>query len=469
MNQDIAQAPDDIEQKLSATLLHRLQSLPAPADIIVAYSGGMDSHVLLHLCARLRTRLPATISAVHIHHGLHPDAGLWAKHCANNCRALNISFTLLHVDARPECGQSPEEAARSARYDAIIRRMQTGTVVLTAQHQDDQAETLLLQLLRGSGLPGLAAMPDYASLGPGHIARPLLEHTRAELERYAKSAGLGWVEDPSNADTAYDRNFLRQRLMPLIRTRWPSASKALSRSARHCAEAQQLIRHTAHDLYATCLDADNAQLCVSRLNRKKTEEQKLVLRHWIELQGQRMPSTAVLDRIINEVLAAAPDKNPRVPWSSVEIRRYRDKLLLLPQLPPLDHSATYYWNGTGLIELADNGVLMAGINLQLVSTATPWHDYHFIRADVWRSGSITVSYRRGGERCSLRGRGGRHTLKNLFQEAGIAPWLRERIPLIHIDGQLAVVPGIGVTEAFDQGRTTDSSFVMIRWLPYDKV
>jgi len=468
MNQDTA-APDDIEQKLSATLLCKLQSLPPPADIILAYSGGMDSHVLLHLCARLRTRLPATISAVHIHHGLHPDAALWAQHCADNCRALNVPFTLVHVDAHPEYGQSPEEAARTARYDAIIRQMQPGAVVLTAQHQDDQAETLLLQLLRGSGLPGLAAMPDHANLGPGHIARPLLEHTRAELERYANSAGLDWIEDPSNADTAYDRNFLRQRVMPLIRTRWPSAGKAISRSARHCAEAQQFIRHAARELYETCLDADNSRLCVSRLNGKKPEEQKLVLRHWIEQQGQRMPSAAVLDRIIHEVLTAAPDKNPRVPWSGVEILRYRDKLLLLPLLPPFDRTACYEWDGAGLLQLPDNGALIAGVNLRPVSTSTPCHDYHFINADIWNSGRITVSYRRGGERCSLRGRRGSHALKNLFQETGIAPWLRERIPLIHINGQLAVVPGVGLADTFDQGGTTDSTFVMIRWLPYDKV
>jgi tRNA(Ile)-lysidine synthase len=460
--------PDDIGQKLSNALLCRLQNLPVPANIIVAYSGGMDSHVLLRLCAGLRTVLPATMSAVHIHHGLHPDAMRWAEHCAGNCRALGISFTMIHVDAHPEAGQSPEEAARIARYDAIIRQMQTGTLVLTAQHQEDQAETLLLQLLRGSGLAGLAAMPEYADLGPGHIARPLLEHSRAELEQYARSTGIDWIEDPSNADTAYDRNFLRRQVMPLIKTRWPGASKALSRSARHCAEAQRFLQPIAHDLLAECLNAGDAQLSVSRLNRKTPEEQKLILRLWIAQQGWRMPATAVLERILHEVLTAAAGKNPRVPWSTVEIRRYRDNLLLLPQRPPFDNTATYGWSGAGLLPLVDNGTLTAEADRQEWPAGIYCHS-HLIRAGVWNAGQITVSYRRGGERCTLPGRQGSHTLKNLFQEAGIAPWLRERIPLIHIDGQLAIVMGIGVAEPFDQSESADGAFVMIRWLPYGSV
>jgi tRNA(Ile)-lysidine synthase len=465
MNYDKPQATNDIGQKLGAALLHKLQNLPVPANIIVAYSGGIDSHVLLHLCAGLKTKLPAMISAVHIHHGLHPDAMRWAEHCASNCRALNLPFSMVHVNARPESGQSPEEAARNARYNGIIQQMQTGTLALTAQHQDDQAETLLLQLLRGSGLAGLAAMPDYASLGPGHIARPLLEHTRAELEQYAKSAGLDWIEDPSNTDTAYDRNFLRRQVMPLIKTRWPGASKTLSRSARHCAEAQRFIQHAGHELLAECLHAENAQLSVSRLSQKTPEEQKLILRLWIAEQNQRMPSTATLDRILHEVLTAAPDKNPRVPWSAVEIRRYRDGLLLLPQLPPLDNRAVYSWNGVGILQLADNGILVAETERQAIPVDTPCYHYR-IRADAWNSDRITVSYRHGGERCTLRGRKGSHTLKNLFQETGIAPWLRERIPLIYIDGQLAIVIGIGVTESFELCESTDSAFVVIRWLPY---
>ena len=215
-------------------VLNRLP--PAPA-YWVAYSGGIDSHVLLHLLAGWRARLPGVLGAVHVNHQLQQQSGDWELHCRAVCEELGLGFQALQVAARPRRGESPEAAARSARYRGLSEWLPPGAVLVTAQHLDDQAETLLLQLLRGSGVHGLAAMPAMTVLGAGLHQRPLLGVTRAQLRRYAESHRLDWIDDPSNTDTAFDRNYLRHEIMPRLKARWPAAGATLSRSAAHCAEA----------------------------------------------------------------------------------------------------------------------------------------------------------------------------------------------------------------------------------------
>jgi tRNA(Ile)-lysidine synthase len=436
----------------------RLRLRACPPRYWVAYSGGLDSHVLLHLCARLRQRTqngPA-FTAVHVHHGLHPQADHWAAHCERTCRDLQMQFMLLKVDANSKAGESPEEAARSARYRSILSRLSAGEIVLTAQHRDDQAETLLLQLMRGAGLAGLAAMPECAELGPGFLMRPLLHHSRQELHAYAQEHGLKWVEDPSNRDLGYDRNFLRHRVVPLLEQRWPGVKKALGRTAGHCAEAQRLLEDLSTDLCRSVLRPDGIALSVERLKALREPDQRLVLRSWLRGAGYRMPPAAVLERILREVLPAAPDKMPSVTWREGEVRRYRDGLFALRPRPPLDAGAVIPWDGSSRLELPDdNGTLH-------LSTA--------IEAGIdpkrWGRDPITVRYRRGGETCRLKGRAGTHTLKKLFQEAGIPPWLRERAPLVYVGEELAVVAGWWVCAPFATG--PGESGIAIRWRHSDE-
>ncbi|TAN48449.1 MAG: tRNA lysidine(34) synthetase TilS [Methylococcaceae bacterium] len=411
----------------------------------IGYSGGLDSHVLLHQCAGLN-RNPAhpefcgkqRFTAVHVHHGLQAAADEWATHCAAVCAELDLPFRLIHVDAQALPGQSPEEAARNARYRAFAELLAEGDVLLTAQHADDQAETVLLQLLRGSGLAGLAAMPEAMPFGKGRLLRPLLAWNRTALQDYARIHRLSWQEDPSNQQTAFDRNFIRHQILPLLTQRWPGVAVALSRTARHCAEAQGQLERWAEDLLheAAAGEADGT-LSVAALRRRQAPEQRLVLRHWLKQAGFRAPSTVVLQRVIHEALAAAQDRSPCVAWREGEIRRYRDRLYALPPLPALDAQEVFDWNGDEPLLLPGNGVLTA------VAQPGPG-----IKPELWR-GAKQVRYRQGGERCRLPRRQGNHLLKKLFQEdARLPPWVRERVPLLYIDGQLAAVGDLWICEPF---------------------
>ncbi|MGB5443818.1 MAG: tRNA lysidine(34) synthetase TilS, partial [Gammaproteobacteria bacterium] len=302
---------------------------------------------------------------------------------------------------------------------------------------DDQAETLLLQLLRGSGVNGLAAMPRLCELGRGHLLRPLLAFTRRQLHVYAEANGLRWIEDPSNRDPAFDRNFLRAHIFPVLQERWPAASAALSRSAAHCAEAAGLLQQLAGRDLVDIQGGGRDRLSLAGLARLPQQRQRNVLRHWIRQTTATMPSTAVLARICNDILHSRRDAAPCVRWGGHELRRYRDDLYLLKQRPEADSSNVIEWQLPLPLCLPDAGGVL---------NARP-ETGRGIRASAAGSG-VRVSWRRGGERCLPAGRGQHHTLKKLFQERGIPPWERSRIPLIYIDDQLAAVAGLWVCEPF---------------------
>jgi tRNA(Ile)-lysidine synthase len=436
----------------SSTLRAILARHPPSPGYWIAYSGGLDSRVLLHLCATLKRQQPdLNFAAVHIHHGLQAAAEAWAEHCRTTCLADDLPFRLLRVDARPQPGQSPEEAARTARYQALCATLSAGDTLLTAQHQDDQAETLLLQLLRGSGLAGLAAMPERAAFEPGFLLRPLLGFSRRELQEYAEAHRLTWIEDPSNRDLGYDRNFIRHRVVPLLAQRWPAVNATLSRTARHCAEAQDTLASLARDLFKAVLNPERNTLRADRLLGLSETDRRLVVREWLRASGLRMPSSRVLARILNEALAARPDRNPVVRWSEGEIRRYRNELYLLPPARSFDTSAVMAWNGESVLPLPDN-------NGELAAMAV---DGPGIALAAWQAGKITVRYRHGGEICRPIGRHGSHELKKLFQEAGIPPWVRKRTPLVYIDDRLAAVAESWVCETF-AGKAHERN-IAIRW------
>lgn len=425
----------------------------APRRAWIGYSGGLDSHVLLHLCARLaQADGRFQFAALHVHHGLQTAADAWSEHCAAVCAGLGLPFRLMRVDGRPAAGQSPEEAARNARYRAFESLLEEGEALLAAQHADDQAETLLLQLLRGAGLAGLAAMPEAAPLGRGRLLRPLLGWRRQDLQQYAAVYGLRWVEDPSNQETAYDRNFIRHQVLPLLAGRWPGSVAALGRTARHCAEAQAQLQRLAEDLLPLAREGDaaGASLSVACLRQWRAPEQRLVLRHWLKSLGFRAPASAVLQRILAEVLPAAEDRLPCVAWREGEVRRYRGRLYALPPLPPLDSAAVFAWDGRQALELPGNG------RLEAYEEQGPG-----IRPD-WRGGWWQVRYRQGGERCRLPNRTGSQALKKLFQAAdNIPPWQRQRTPLLYIDGRLAAVGEWWVCEPFAGPR--EGRNIRLRW------
>ncbi len=233
----------------SALVEHLFRALSVYRDIKrlwVAYSGGRDSHVLLSLLAAIRARLePVELHIVHVNHDLSPNAAKWAQHCAMVCQALKLPYQALNVDATPMVGESQEAAARNARYQALEQLLVAGDALCTAHHQEDQAETLLLQLMRGAGPKGLAAMPESAPLGEALLLRPLLGVSRDTLCSYAQTQGLEWIDDESNFDTRFDRNYLRREVMPRLKKRWPAAAQTVSRSAAHCAKASHTLQSVA--------------------------------------------------------------------------------------------------------------------------------------------------------------------------------------------------------------------------------
>ncbi|MGE5155518.1 MAG: tRNA lysidine(34) synthetase TilS, partial [Bdellovibrio bacteriovorus] len=293
----------------------------------IAFSGGLDSACLLHAASTVRQRLPGPLGAVHVDHGLHADSPRWSEHCRQVCDTLGVPLVIRRVAVDRAPGKSLEAAARAARYGALADRLGPGELLLTAHHQDDQAETLLLALLRGSGPEGLAAMPLVSDLGPGRLVRPLLGVPRAALEAYARDQGLSWVEDPSNRVLAFDRNFLRRCVLPILRERWPAASATLSRSAAHCAEALELVEAAAEDTLRGLAGSRFGTLSLPALGRLEPPRARAALRLWLKRLGLPRPDRAHLGRILTEVLPARADANPLVAWCGCEVRRYRGDLI----------------------------------------------------------------------------------------------------------------------------------------------
>ena len=460
-----------------AGLLPFAARLTGASRLLIAYSGGMDSHVLLHALAQLRAHFPGVeLQAIHINHSLHASAADWAQHCARACAALEVPCEIRVVDARALSGVSPEDAARAARYGVFAEVVQAGDVLFTAHHQDDQAETLLLQLLRGAGPQGLAGMSDLSRFGTAWLARPLLEFSRAELLGYALAQQLHWIDDPSNVDTRFDRNYLRHEILPHLQRRWPAAQVTLARSAQHCAEAAELLEVLARsDFQDIQLDkSGNATtalllpsgrgkagmgvghindphpalppsrgkelfadpLSVSKLLQLSPARQRNVLRFWIEQADLPAPQQRHLHQLQNEVLTAAADAEPRAHWPGVDILRYRDALYAMPQQPVFDASQQYEWRLDMPLKIANVGTLTACHNQQVG-----------LRADACAAG-VRVAFRSGGERIKPAGRAHHATLKNLFQQVGVPPWLRERVPLLYIGAELAAVAGYWYADEF---------------------
>jgi tRNA(Ile)-lysidine synthase len=403
----------------------------------IAYSGGVDSHVLLHLCAKT-DQLKGRLVAVYIHHGLQPEAESWSEHCRKTANGLGVEFLSRRVNAHAAPGESPEEAARNARYAALKSLLDKEDVLLLAQHREDQLETVLLQLFRGSGLRGLSGMLEQVDFGAGVMLRPLLNVPKQPIIEYANHHRLSWVEDPSNRRNDYDRNFLRNAVLPLLKQRWPAIDKTVSRSAKHCSDAQILVDEVADELFETVFNSADKTLSISRLTKHHVHQQQLVIRHWFRRMGLKMPAQAFVGRILSQVVAAAKHRDPVLKGQGFSIRRYRDKLYCLKGLLNADESwPDVVWpSGQASITIAQNRML----------SCVP--SSKGITQDQWQNAKVEVKFRRRGEKICLPGRKGHHSLKNLFQEAGIPPWERDAMPLIYLNGELAAVGDRWISAAF---------------------
>ncbi len=405
------------------------------AHIYIGYSGGVDSHVLLHLCASI-TSFKDRITAVYVHHGLQVEAESWAGHCKKTAENLGVDFILLRVNAVASQGESPEEAARNARYAALKSLIGVNDVLLVAQHRDDQLETVLLQLFRGSGLRGLSAMPGRMSFGRGLMLRPLLNVSKSDIDDYARAHALNWVEDPSNLSHDYDRNFLRNAVLPLLKQRWPACDKTVARSARHCADAQVLIADHAEELFLRIFNIADKTLCISRLKSYNARQQSIVIRQWLQALNLKMPSLAFVEQLQSGILSSREDGGPELSSQGYCVRRYRDKLYCLKQAAPETVQDRPWPSGQASIKVSEHQTLSC------VSSSPG------ICLEQWRKAIIAVKARSGGEKIRLPGRKGHHALKNLFQEAAIPPWERDAIPLVYLDNRLAAVGDLWISADF---------------------
>jgi tRNA(Ile)-lysidine synthase len=414
----------------SRKLLARLEALSGVDRFIVAYSGGLDSTVLLHALAAIRREKRFLVEAVHVHHGLQSEADQWELYCRRFCERLGVRYRSFWVDARSKPGESPEAAARHARYGILAPLLQASDCLLTAHHRDDQSETVLLQLLRGAGPEGLAAMPFVTGFGVGYHARPLLEYSRTELLRYAQGQELDWIDDPSNFDVDYARNFLRHELFPLLRRRWPSAAQTLCRVARIQAEASELASSLGEIDRVNAAGSKPGTLSVNALTELSYARRNNLLRYWIRERMLPVPTSRQLAQVSVDLLASRQDGMPCLRWPGAEMRRYRDDLYATPPLSAHDATKVYVWEQDRDLVIPHLNLRLSAEDLKAQTSIVPSSQTRF-----------EVRFRRGGERCRREGRRHRYSLKTLFQDAGIPPWERDRIPLIYINDKLALVWG----------------------------
>lgn len=433
-------APEHLLDTLQAReVLAACPELNTASRLWVAFSGGLDSTVLLHLVSMARKQglLTMPVQAIHIHHGLQAAADAWERHCSEVCKTLDVALTAVRVQVDCNAGRSIEEAARQARHRAFATHMQAGELLLLAHHQDDQIETVLFRLLRGSGAAGMAGMPRSRPCGEAVLLRPLLAYPRAMLVAYANHHALAWIEDASNQQQRYDRNFLRAAVIPPLREHWPGLSAAVSRSARLSGEAAQLLDELAALDLQACIGTHRNRLRIAELLKLSEIRQRNLLRFWLQglqaVLGLAPATHQALHRGVSEVVLAAQDAEPELLWGqgagAAQLRRYRGILYALPILP--DPPAALVWDGRAALQLpAPLGKLaLAGCTDAAVE----------LREAV----TFDVRFRRGGERVVSKGRPTR-SLKKFLQENAVPPWLRERIPLVYIDNELVAVGDIPV-------------------------
>lgn len=430
-------------------LLETLRRLPAAGRYRVALSGGLDSCVLLAAMAELHSGLPGGLEAVHVNHGLHPDAGDWQRHCERLCADLGVPLTSHAVRVEPGSGESLEAVAREARYGVFRGLMQPRDMLLLAQHGDDQLETFLLQALRGAGVRGLAAMPPCVDFSAGWLARPLLDVSRAELAAWAEVRKLAWKEDPSNADTDLDRNYLRHEVLPRLKARWPAAAVTVGRVARHCADAAELLKDMATEDWARY--GEGATLPLAALEALPEPRARNLMRHWLELQGLPLPPAQKLLEILRQS-EARDDRNPCVDWHGGEVRRYDDRLYAQRPLPPAP--------GEFLLRPGEARSLGEGLGALRLTPAAG----EGIRAALCGPEGLRVAFRSGGESCRPAGRAHARPLKKWLQDLRVLPWLRDRLPLLYADRELLAVAGLFACEP--HAARAGEAGLRIEWLDH---
>jgi tRNA(Ile)-lysidine synthase len=434
---------NELPERVSAQIA---QLFPAHSSIMIGLSGGVDSVVLLHLLKGLSARFSWQLSALHVHHGISRNADEWARFCADLCARHHIPLRVEHVDIAPLRAQGTEAAARKLRHAAFAR--QSCDFVALAHHADDQVETLLLQLLRGAGVRGASAMPQLAErAGSVPLVRPLLHCSRQEILDYATAHQLQWIEDESNADDSYPRNFLRHRVLPLLCERFPAYRDTLARSARHFAEASSLLDELAQQDAAQTIDGE--PLAVAALRALSPPRAKNLLRYFLHSLGAPMPQAAQLDDMLRQLCEARRDAAVCVNYSDWQVRRYQDNAYVLRALGEFDRGIVLPWHEETELKWPALDMWLRfdrGQNLQC-----DFPQFSAISLAKLQRAPVTLRLRRGGESLRPHPDASTCSLKNLLQERNIPPWRRSRLPLLYCGDELVCVPGVAVAAGYLPG------------------
>lgn len=422
------------------------------AAVKIAYSGGVDSHVLLHAVCELRQNNPWAVSAIHVNHGLHPEALAWEDHCLTVCQRLGVSCAVEHLKVRAIGTEGMEAAARRLRYATLARHIGATETLLTAHHLDDQAETILLQVLRGAGVRGLAGMPVMMNFSNGALVRPLLGFTRAELLNYAQQQRLQWIEDTSNLDLGRSRNFIRHQVLPLLEQRWPQAKRVVARAGRHVAEASALVDAIAEVDLPFLTAGEHGTISIRALRRLESARRRNAIRYWMRQRGFAMPSAQLFEQIVHVIEQSPRSRHATIRWPGAEVRRYRDSLSIMAPRRNANAKIDMAWNFAQPLEVPGTGYILcleetlgSGLSVQRLSGKT-----------------ARVRLRRGGESIRLPRRQHHHKLKKLFQDAGVPPWERQRLPMIFVDDELVAVGDRWVSAAFAAQRGESSWRIVLK-------
>jgi len=446
-----------------------LAALPPAQRIAIAFSGGLDSSALLHIAHRWAQEKGVELYAFHIHHGISPNADAWLVHCEQACAALGRRFDSSRVQLQDRQKSGTEAAARKARYAALgaLCREHGVQLLLTAHHQDDQAETVLLQLLRGSGAAGLSGM-DAANHAPELLdnpelmmARPLLPVSRKQLDEYVAAHGIAHITDESNDDPRFARNALRHKVMPELAKAFPGFQERFARSAQHAQSAQRLLTELAEQDLAAVLEDDCVD--IAKLRALSTDRSYNLLRHWFSVRGLRMPSAAWLSEMLAQLLEAREGAELLVTHPDCHVRRHRDRLHLVPKLPELEATredqfdqrpgTPFRWNGEASLAFpAYGGVL----HFDVAEEGAPGLSAEWLRAQA-----LVIEFRRGGERLKLAPNRSTRALKYHYQALNVPAWERGRLPVVRTAAQVLFAAGIGM-DCHQLTLDTSSRFTL-RW------
>ena len=412
--------------------------------VLVALSGGVDSVSLLHKLSELRKQHEISIVALHVDHQIQPESDQWVRHCQVQCDVFRVPLQTAKLTFQNTM-HGQEAAARQARYDWFASQMNPTDVLVTAHHLEDQVETVLLRQFRGSGLLGLGAMHEIRKFGLGWLARPLLSVPKEMIIAYAKMYDLGYIDDPSNLDTRIDRNFIRHEVLPLIRSRWPSVDRTIFRSSDHLKTVQLSLDKTAHIDLKTFLSVSKSTLlgdygCVRVSDLINFDQARIVdiLRYWIRSKELALPSAGKMTELIRQVFGKDASGRGGIRWKEGEFRAYREFLYLLPLQPKVRNLEAQHWQGLDDLKINEVEVTLStrlrkgsGIKMSSMKNA------HFVLDWQHEDRVIQPSMSRHNR-----------TIRNLFQEHGIPPWERCRLPYVYLGDDLVCIPGLAVEKAY---------------------